>query len=96
MMFIIEIIYTAPLDVIDAAMKEHMIFLKKYYSKEIFLVSGRKEPRKGGIIIAKGTDKKQIKKIAQEDPFYKKGLAKFKIIEFNASQVSKNIAVLIK
>ena len=60
MMFIIEIIYTAPLDVIDAAMKEHMIFLKKYYSKEIFLISGRKEPRKGGIIIASGNDKKQI------------------------------------
>lgn len=95
-MFIIELTYTAPLEEIDAAMPAHIAYLKKYYSKKIFLMSGRKQPRKGGIIIAKGKDKKVMKEIAQEDPFYKQKLSKFKIIEFNASQSQKELSAFLK
>ena len=47
-MFVIELIYKAGLDQIDAQMKAHMKFLKKYYASGHFLVSGRKIPRDGG------------------------------------------------
>ncbi|MDB5203738.1 MAG: cyclohydrolase [Ferruginibacter sp.] len=95
-MFIIQLKYIAALEEIDAAMKAHMAYLKKYYDKEIFLLSGRRVPRNGGIILAAGDDKAAIKKIAEEDPFYKKGLSKFTLIQFNASQANKNIGALIK
>ena len=95
-MFIIELTYIAPLDEIDAAMPAHMAYLKKYYSKKIFLMSGRKQPRKGGVIIALGDDKNSIKEIAREDPFYKNKLSKFKIIEFNASQSQKGLSAFLK
>jgi uncharacterized protein YciI len=95
-MFIISLTYKAPLEDIDAAMKEHISYLKKYYEEGKFLLSGRKVPRKGGIIIATAKNKIEVRKIAKEDPFYKKGLAGFTITEFNASQVNDNIAELIK
>jgi uncharacterized protein YciI len=44
-MFIIELIYKAPLTKIDAAMKAHVAFLNRYYASGHFVVSGRKIPR---------------------------------------------------
>jgi uncharacterized protein YciI len=95
-MYVIELTYTAALADIDANMKAHVTYLNKYYASGNFLVSGRKIPRDGGIIIAVGDSREQIEAIAREDPFCKRGLAEFRVIEFRASQraddVQKRIA----
>jgi len=90
-MFVIELIYKAELSQIDAHMKAHVAFLEKYYAAGNFLVSGRKIPRDGGIILAVGKDKEQLETIVKEDPFYRHGLAEFRIIEFRASQRAPDI-----
>jgi uncharacterized protein YciI len=90
-MFVIELIYTAALADIDAHMTAHVRFLKKYYASGNFLVSGRKIPRDGGIIIAVGDSREQIEAIAREDPFCKRGLAEFRVIEFRASQRADDV-----
>jgi uncharacterized protein YciI len=89
--FVIELIYKAELSEIDAHMKAHMKFLKKYYAAGNFLVSGRKVPREGGIILAVGTSRQEIEGIVQEDPFVQQGLAEFRVIEFRASQRADDI-----
>ena len=53
-MFIIELTYTADLARIDAAMPAHMKWLRAHYASGHFIVSGRKIPRDGGIILAAG------------------------------------------
>ena len=90
-MFVIELIYTAPLADIDAHMAAHVRFLKKYYSAGNFLVSGRKIPRDGGIILAVGRSREEIDGIVAEDPFHQHGLADFRVIEFRASQRADDI-----
>lgn len=95
-MFIIELIYKAPLEEIDTHMKQHVQFLDKYYHSKNFIISGRKIPRDGGIIIATAFSKKEVQKIIKQDPFYKHNLADFRIIEFNASQKANNINELVK
>lgn len=85
-MFVIELMYKVPLPKIDAHMRAHVAFLKKYYASGNFLVSGRKIPRDGGIILAVGESRQQIEAIVQEDPFHTHGLAEFRVIEFRASQ----------
>ena len=90
-MFVIELTYKATLAEIDANMKAHVLFLKKYYAAGNFLISGRKIPRDGGIIVAVGTDRQQIEAIMREDPFYSRGLADFRIIQFRASQRADDI-----
>jgi uncharacterized protein YciI len=94
-MFVIELTYTAPLAEIDATMRAHMKFLKKYYAAGNFLVSGRKVPRDGGIILAVGDSRERIEAIAREDPFYVRGLADVRVIEFRASQRADDIETLI-
>jgi uncharacterized protein YciI len=85
-MFVIELIYKADLAQIDAHMTAHVAFLKKYYAAGHFLVSGRKIPRDGGIIVALGDSREQVEAIVREDPFHSHDLADFRIIEFRASQ----------
>jgi uncharacterized protein YciI len=90
-MFVIELIYKADLREIDAHMAAHVRFLKKYYATGNFLVSGRKIPRDGGIILAVGKDLRDIEAIVTQDPFHEHGLADFRIIEFRASQRADDI-----
>ena len=85
-MFVIELTYTATLAEIDAHMAAHVRFLKKYYAAGHFLVSGRKIPRDGGIIVAMAKSRQEIEAIIREDPFCARGLAEFRIIQFRASQ----------
>ena len=90
-MFVIELIYKTDLEDIDAHMAAHVRFLKKYYAAGNFLVSGRKIPRDGGIILAVGKSRREIEAIIKEDPFHAHGLADFRIIEFRASQRADDI-----
>ena len=85
-MFVIELSYKAPLTEIDARMRAHVAFLKKYYAAGNFLVSGRQIPRTGGIIIALADSHEQIDSIMADDPFCQHGLADVRITEFRASQ----------
>ena len=90
-MFVIELTYKAALDQIDAHMTEHVKFLKKHYASGSFVVSGRKIPRDGGIILAVGESREEIERIVREDPFCTFGLADFRIIEFRTSQRADDI-----
>jgi uncharacterized protein YciI len=90
-MFIIELIYKADLSKIDAAMKAHMRYLNAQYAAGRFLVSGRKIPRDGGIIVAVGKSREDVEAIARQDPFVSQGLADVRVIEFRASQKAKDI-----
>ena len=90
-MFVIELIYKAGLKNIDAHMKAHMRFLSAHYASGHFLVSGRKIPRDGGIIIAVAETREEIEAIAAADPFVANGLAEARVIEFRASQRAPDI-----
>ena len=90
-MFVIELIYKAPLDKIDASMAAHVRFLEKHYASGHFIVSGRKIPRDGGIILAVAKSREHIDGIMAEDPFVARGLAELRIIQFRASQRADDI-----
>jgi uncharacterized protein YciI len=84
--FVIELIYKADLKEIDAHMRAHMAFVNRQYAAGRFIVSGRKFPRDGGVIVATGATRAEIEQLMEEDPFCRLGLAEFRVIEFRASQ----------
>jgi uncharacterized protein YciI len=95
-MFVVELIYKADLEEIDARMRAHMAFLKKQYAEGRFLISGRKIPRDGGIILALGKSRDEIETIMREDPFCKHALADFRLIEFRASQRADDLPTRVE
>ncbi|HZN03183.1 MAG TPA: YciI family protein [Candidatus Polarisedimenticolia bacterium] len=90
-MFIVELTYKAPLARIDAQMRAHVAFLRRYYAAGNFLMSGRQIPRTGGIIVAMADSRERIEAIMAEDPFCRHGLAEARIIEFRASQHADDV-----
>jgi uncharacterized protein YciI len=94
-LFVIELVYRADLAAIDAAMAPHMAYLKKYYDAGHFVVSGRKVPREGGVILAVGENRERIEAIAREDPFHARGLADFRVVEFRPSQRADDLETLL-
>ena len=95
-MFIVELIYKADLAKIDAQMAAHMRYLKKHFASGRFLVSGRKVPRDGGVIIALGKDRAEVEAIVRDDPFCRHGLVDFRIIEFRASHRADDMPARIQ
>lgn len=85
-MFIIDLSYKVSLTELDKHMADHVKFLRKYYKLNVFVASGRKVPRTGGIILAMASSKEKIGEIIREDPFYTHQLADFSITEFLTSQ----------
>jgi uncharacterized protein YciI len=75
--------------VIDENMMPHMAFVEKHYQSGHFLASGRKEPRNGGIILAKANSLAEIELIIDQDPFKQKGLVEYRIINFKATKKIK-------
>jgi uncharacterized protein YciI len=94
-MFIIDLNYIVPLEELDTHMAVHVKYLKKYYAQNIFVASGRKVPRTGGVILALANSKEEIELIITEDPFYKHELAEFTITEFLTSQYHPDLKNLL-
>jgi uncharacterized protein YciI len=95
-MFIINLNYIVPLEELDAHMAEHVKYLHKYYDKNVFVASGRKVPRTGGIILALAASVDEVEKIISEDPFHKHRLAEFTITEFLTSLYHPALKDLLK
>ncbi len=94
-MFIINLNYIVPLETLDAHMADHVKFLRKYYKQNVFVASGRKVPRTGGIILALAKSKEEVEKIIAEDPFHTHKLAEFTITEFLTSQYHPELKKLL-
>lgn len=95
-MFIIDLHYIVPLDQLDAHMTDHVKYLHKYYKLNMFIASGRKVPRTGGIILALAKSKEAVDEIIQEDPFYIHKLAEFRVTEFLTSQSHPEFKKVLK
>ena len=85
-MFVLLLTYVKPLPDVDALMREHMAWINRHYASGDFVVSGRRVPRTGGVILARGDDREAIEAIAAADPFVSGGVATCEIVQFNASQ----------
>jgi uncharacterized protein YciI len=90
-MFVIELIYKADLAQVDAHMAAHLQFLREQYDAGRFLISGRKIPRTGGIILAVGGSREEIERLASQDPFVARGVAEARVIEFRVSQRADDV-----
>lgn len=94
-MFIISLTYQKSLAEVDAHLNAHVAFLKTYYSQGIFLASGRKVPRDGGIILALAPSREALETIIACDPFYIHSVAHYDITEFTPTMSSSELEFTI-
>ena len=94
-MFVLLLTYVKPLAEVDALMRDHMAWLNEQYEAGRFLVSGRRIPRTGGVIVARGDDREEIEALAATDPFVSGGVATCEVVQFRASQSAADLEGLI-
>jgi uncharacterized protein YciI len=90
-MFIVSLTYKKDLLEVDKFIEAHVKFLKEKYAKNIFLASGRKIPRTGGVILARAKSKEELLSELKGDPFYINEVADYDIIEFVPSMTCKEL-----
>lgn len=81
-MFIIILSYKKNIEEVEKFIVAHRDYLAPYYRSGHFLMSGRKEPRDGGVILATAPGRAEIDAIIQKDPFWIEDVASYEVIEF--------------
>ena len=93
-MFIVTLTYLKPVEEIDALMHDHVAWLKKGYDEGLFIASGRRVPRSGGVILAKSGDEQALRENLARDPFVVHGTARCEVVEFTPSMTAPGAEVL--
>jgi len=94
-MFVVLLTYEKELETIDALLGEHILFLEAQYAAGVFLLSGRREPRTGGVILARCESREALLAILAGDPFWREGAARYDVVEFVASKAGVGLHDLI-
>ncbi|MBB6037768.1 YciI family protein [Phytomonospora endophytica] len=90
-MFVLELGYTAPLDRVDDLLPAHVEWLDALYDSGMFIASGRKEPRTGGVILAVG-ERAAVEAAVATDPFVLAGVCAYTVTEFIATKTAAGLA----
>ncbi|WP_444926810.1 YciI family protein [Microbulbifer sp. ANSA003] len=95
-LFIVSLTYTKPLEEVDKLIPEHIEFLNKQYELGYFQLSGRKEPRTGGVILASVESRSILDELLLQDPFCREGLASYEITKIIPSKSSQALEFLLE
>ncbi|MCC8932460.1 YciI family protein [Rhizobium sp. 'Codium 1'] len=89
-MFILSLTYVKPTEEADRFMAPHMDWVNAGYDSGMFLASGRKVPRTGGMILAQG-DRAEIEAYVAADPFAAEGVAVYEITEVAVTRTAPGL-----
>ncbi|MFA3843611.1 YciI family protein [Streptomyces aureus] len=95
-MFVVILNYTAPLEEIDRHLEAHNAWLEENFAAGHFLASGRQDPRTGGLILARGSDREELVRILALDPFGQNKVATHTVIDWRPSRASAEAQWLLQ
>lgn len=94
-MYVVLLNYIRPLPVVDHFVEEHRGFLERGYASGHFLLSGRSEPRTGGVLLVAARSRNDVENIVRDDPFHREGIAEYEIIEFLPSMAAEPFSTFV-
>jgi uncharacterized protein YciI len=74
--------YLAPLAEVDALRADHHAWVRGHYEAGSILVSGRRDPAVGGVIVATAADERAMQELLRDDPFVRGGVARYEVFAF--------------
>ena len=89
-MFILSLTYVKPQEEADRLMEPHLAWVQEGYDSGLFLASGRKVPRTGGVILARG-ERADIDAFVARDPFAVHDVADYEITEVSLTRTADGL-----
>ncbi|WP_431522409.1 YciI family protein [Shinella zoogloeoides] len=87
--------YVRPLEEIDRHVEAHIEWLRRHYADGTFLLSGRRVPRTGGVIVTRGESLEAVEALLKTDPFQQHGLATVDIIPLQVAMAADGLKELL-
>jgi uncharacterized protein YciI len=81
--FLVDIHYLIPVDQLADVLPAHRAFLQTGYDMGILLMSGPKEPRTGGFVVARSESQAALEAFFDNDPYEINKVASHTFVEFN-------------
>lgn len=94
-MFLVLLNYLKPIGDVERVAPEHRAYAARHYAAGHFLLSGRKLPRTGGVILAQAESRAALDEILREDPFHREGIAEYEVVEFQPVMSAERFADLV-
>ncbi len=95
-MFIVLFTHLKPLAEVDTLLQAHFSFLDDAYAEGVYLLSGRREPRNGAVILARAESRASLEQLLHRDPFISRGAARFDIDEFIPGRAAAGLQDLLQ
>ena len=89
-MFILSLTYVKPTEEADRFMAPHMDWVNAGYDSGMFVASGRKVPRTGGVILARG-ERAEGEAYVAVDPFAAEGVAVYEVTEVAVTRTAAGL-----
>ena len=94
-MVVLLLKYIKPIEEVERLTPAHREFLQRYYREGKLIVSGPREPRTGGVILANVANEVEAMKIIVEDPFFTEKVAEYEVIRFSPSHHDPRFAPFV-
>lgn len=94
-MFVVLLTYRRPIEDVEKHLAEHVEFLNRQYDAGVFIASGRRVPRTGGVILATGVERAALESILELDPFKREGIAEYEVVEFVPTKMKAGFEALL-
>ena len=85
-MFVALTSYTAPLPADDPDLPAHWAYLEGCYRQGLLVASGPQEPRVGGVLVIRGTDRARAEAVMDGDPLVASGRVTYRLVAFTATR----------
>jgi uncharacterized protein YciI len=90
-MFVLELTHMAPPEEVDALREAHLEWVEEHFEAGVFVISGRKNTRDGGVILAVGDDRDRIEAVVASDPYVQEEVCAYRIIPFTAARTARGL-----
>ncbi|MEV4882721.1 Uncharacterized conserved protein YciI, contains a putative active-site phosphohistidine [Chitinophaga ginsengisegetis] len=90
-MFLIMLQYIRPVAAVEHYMEAHTAFLQKHFDSGRFILSGRRKPKSGSVILCNAASRREVEEIMSEDPLERFQLALYEIIEFEPTKYANTL-----
>ena len=84
-MFVLISRFQKPIEEINRTLPLHSEWVQRQYEAGRFLVSGRRDPAIGGIVVTRASSEQELRELLTTDPYQQRGLAEYEIFAFEAT-----------
>ncbi|GAB3161270.1 YciI family protein [Amycolatopsis stemonae] len=93
-MYIALLTYTAPETEVDYALPDHADWLRKQFTKGVFLLSGKGNGAADQVILTRSVLRGKLDAVLASDPFVTRRLARYEVIEFTATRTAQELLAI--